>query len=139
MIHIMRENETLEQAARLFGADIRSAQKLNSYGGYIMAMPGAAVWLPCNGKVEFNEITDDIAVRPFSEKSAFAFSATVHIIAESSKFSAVGRGLDELFVDCYRRENGRLNLPYDFPAISAALAAGAKPSFCLNDPALFAD
>lgn len=140
MIHIMRENDTIEKVSQIFGVNSDDTIKHNTYGTNLLCTEGSSIWIPCESRVEFNEITDERMNYPLNKEGWFNISA-IHK-PENSDTAFVpadlwGRDLNEMFIDGYIIEETNLNLPYDYPAINACILNNVRPSFAIREPSLY--
>lgn len=134
LIHIMRENESIEDVAYIYNV---SKENILNYNPYVIGCANEALWVEKGEIINFNEITKK------AEHHSYFISdmnlATVYK-PESLEDSFVvvdnwARNSKQVFIDGYDVDlhNGELNLPYDYPCINACNINNIVPSFVLSD------
>lgn len=133
MIHIIRENETIEDIAHIYDVSIEKIMNYNADNSFCV---NASIWVDSGGVVGFNEITKEIELGPYYKFEGLNLSMINKVESLNESFVPVdnwARDCKQVFIDGYDVDNERneLNLPYDYPSINACSVNNIVPSFVL--------
>jgi spore germination protein YaaH len=162
MIHILRENETIDDISALYGVE---SEKIGLYNKTNTFKTNQAIWIPVNKKLVFleeeetifslcekydfkqsellplnqNQITyekDDKVVLPSTQTNRFEIYSIYSLKQEENILSDIdefAQHLDGVFLDGYTIENSTLKIPVDYMAINNCLINKLEVCFVLNN------